>query len=280
VLLLAAECVGRASETSISLAAAVEIVHTASLVHDDVVDDSAARRGRRSANALWGNKVSVLLGDYLVAQAFDMLPKARREDWITQLLAVAQRMCEGQVRELRSAGRRLSERVYLEIVRAKTGALFGFCGRAGAETAGGSEAMLSALGEFGELFGVAFQFADDILDLVGSNGHSGKPEGRDLAERKFTLPLIMAAAADRDARVALEEIVRSGGAREEALRQAREIAQATLAIDAAWRRVRDWQEAARARLSVLPASGARDALLAMAGERFPLPMMTVKSRAR
>jgi octaprenyl-diphosphate synthase len=280
LLLLAAECCGGAEESSTALATAVEVLHTASLVHDDVVDDSTARRGRRSANALWGNKLSVLLGDYLVAQAFQMLPVADRDEWLSQLVGVAERMCEGQVRELRAAGRRLSERAYLEIVREKTGALFGFCGRAGAQTAGAPPRLVSVLGEFGERFGIAFQFADDILDLVGSNGQSGKPEGRDLAERKFTLPLIMAAAADRNAARTLEAMVRSGDATEQALREARDIAQATLALDAAWRRVAEWLEAARERLHELPPSDARDALFAMAGERFPLPMMTARSRER
>jgi len=274
VLLLAAECAGGATEGSIRLAAVAEIVHSASLVHDDVVDDSTSRRGRRSAKALWGNKVSVLLGDYLVAKAFDLLPAEERPRLVEEMAGVAKRMCEGQVRELRRAGRLASESEYLEVVRAKTGALFRFCARMGAETGGGSAEVVETLARFGEHFGIAFQLADDILDLAGCNGKSGKPEARDLGERKLTLPLILAASAGgRRVRGELMGLVQRDRIGAAEVRRAREIAEATHAVDEAWRRVHKWLASAREQLAPLPDSRARQALLLMAGERFPMPVM-------
>ena len=188
ILLLAAECAGGATETSLALASVVEVLHTASLVHDDVVDEAVSRRGRRSANAMYGNKVSVLLGDYLIARALNLIPPGESE-WLSPLVAeVAAAMCAGQVKEVRAAGAPLTEEEYVEIVKGKTASLFALCGRIGARSAGGPPEVVESLARFGESFGVAFQFADDILDLVGTNGRSGKPEGRDLAQRKFTSP--------------------------------------------------------------------------------------------
>jgi len=274
VLLLAAECAGGATERSIALAAVVEILHNASLVHDDVVDDSSSRRGRRSAKVVWGNKVSVLLGDYLAVNAFALLPEEDRKRLVVEMVGVATRMCEGQVKELRRAGRPVSEREYLEIVKAKTGALFRFCARVGAETAGGSAGLAEALAEFGERFGVAFQFADDILDLVGCNGRSGKPEARDLSEGKFTLPVILAASqGGREVRSELTRLVQKERITVAEIRRAREIAYATRAVDQAWQRVHEWLAAARAQLEPLPPSPAKQALMMIAGERFPLPVM-------
>jgi len=275
LLLLSAECAGRATESSVRLASLVEVVHTASLVHDDVVDGAVSRRGRRSANALWGNKISVLLGDYLIAQAFDLMLPGDRERFVPECARVAKRMCEGQVKELRGARRRLGEREYLEVVRAKTGSLFGFCGRAGAESGGGSEELAEALEGFGERFGVAFQLADDILDLVGSDGRSGKPERRDLAEGKWTLPLILAAEhGGRVVRGRLERMLEGERVAGEEMALAREMAEASGAIAAAWERVGDWLGAARERLETVPESAAKQALMMIAGERFPSPVMS------
>ena len=135
--------------------------------------------------------------------------------------------------------------------------------------------MAAALAQFGERFGVAFQLADDILDLAGCNGKSGKPEARDLHERKFTLPLILAASAG--GRQVRQELVRLAvgdrvGAAQ--VRRARQIVEATRAVDQAWRRVHEWLAAAREDLAPLPEGPAKQALLLMAGERFPLPVMT------
>ncbi len=274
VLVLSSECAGGATDTTVSLAAVVELVHAASLVHDDVVDEAARRRGRRSANALWGNKVSVLLGDYLIARALELLPRGARERFVPALARVAARMCLGQIAELRSAGRPLSEREYAEIARSKTGCLFGFCGQAGVQTAGGDPSLAMALAEFGERFGVAFQFADDILDLVGTGGQSGKPEGRDVSEGKFTLPLILAVEAGRtDVSERLQAIVSKRPRSETDILLVRELVESVGAVEAAWDRTRAWLDSAREQLDCIPDSPARSALAAACGELFPMPVM-------
>lgn len=274
VLLLSAECCGGATERSLAMAAIVEIVHAASLVHDDVIDEAPSRRGRRSAKDLWGNKISVLLGDFLIARAFRLLAEGASQELMSDLAEVASWMCQGQVRELRAAGRPLTEQEYLGIVRAKTGGLFGFCGRAGAETAGGEPALRKALARFGENFGVAFQLADDILDLVGSNGLSGKSEGRDLAERKWTLPLIHLYQGGGEAtREQLGELLAAEQLSADQVELVREMARAAGAISYAWGRAEERLAEARQQLSSVPEGPAKKALLALAGERFPMPVM-------
>lgn len=273
ILLLAAECSGRATEHALSLASVVEVVHAASLIHDDVLDSAPSRRGRRSPNALWDNKISVLLGDYLIARALDLLPAGHRERWVPELAELARRMCEGQIRELRAAGRALSEGQYLDIARAKTGSIFAFCGSAGAEMSGGPPGLAAPLRRFGESFGIAFQVADDILDLVGTDGQSGKPEGRDAAERKFTLPLILAAESSSEARAELGRIFAKAELSQEDVQAVRALARSAGAVDAAWQRVAQWLQSACEQLGAVPESDAKQALIALCGDRFPMPVM-------
>jgi len=274
LLLLSAECSGGANERSVAVASVVEIVHTASLIHDDVVDESQSRRGRRSARALWGSKLSVLLGDYLIARAFRLLPEQDHRELSTRLAEVARRMCDGQIRELRNAWRHVTEAEYLEIVAAKTGSLFGFCGGAGALTAGASLEAAAALARFGERFGVAFQLADDILDFVGTNGRSGKPAGRDFLEGKLTLPLIlMAERGGVEVREHLTRVMEARAVCLDELETVREMARATGAVEDAWGRFEEWLADTREQLALLPDTPARQALLDLAGEHFPLPVM-------
>jgi geranylgeranyl pyrophosphate synthase len=274
-LLLSADCAGGATESSIAMASLVEIVHVASLIHDDVIDDAVSRHGRRSAKDRWGNKVSVLLGDYLIACALNLLPPDDGHKYTLGLARVAARMCAGQIDELRAAGRRLTEKEYLDIVLAKTGSLFSYSCESGADTAGGSPDLKQALAAFGENFGVAFQLADDVLDLVGTNGQSGKSEGRDLAEGKWTLPLILAYhRADDEARAGLTSLLAPGAPSPIARDAAREIVRATGAVDHCWERVNESLAIARDHLAPLPDSQAKRALLALAGDRFPMPVMT------
>ena len=274
LLLLSAECSGGANQRSVAVAGVVEIVHTASLIHDDVVDESQSRRGRRSARAVWGSKLSVLLGDYLIARAFHLLPEQDHRELSTELAEVARRMCEGQIRELRNAWRQSDEAEYLEIVGAKTGSLFAFCGSAGARTAGASAEAAAALARFGDHFGTAFQLADDILDFVGTDGRSGKPAGRDFLEGKLTLPLIlMAERGGAEARAYLMRVTAARAASLDELEAVREMARATGAVEHAWRRFEACLAEARKQLAPLPDTPARQALLDLAGEHFPLPVM-------
>jgi len=275
LLLLSAECVGGANDSSVAMASLVEMIHAASLIHDDVIDDAASRHGDRSARIAWGSKVSVLLGDYLIAGALGLFPQDHSGRLISGLSSAAARMCQGQVNELLATGRRMSEEEYLQIIRDKTGSLFSYCGAAGVETVGGPAGLGKALARFGESFGVAFQLADDILDLIGSNGQSGKSEGQDLAERKWTLPLIYAyQQGEEPVRDRLASLLASAELSVEMVEMVREIAWATRAIGYAWGRVEEWLRRARDELADAPACRAKQALLALAGERFPMPVMT------
>lgn len=179
----------------VRLAAAVEFIHTATLLHDDVVDESAQRRGRPTANLLWDNQSSVLVGDYLFARAFQLMVEARSLRVLDILSNAAATIAEGEVLQLSSAqDLATTEDIYLQIIRGKTAALFSAATQVGGVIAGRSENVVKALFDYGDALGIAFQMADDLLDYQGNSGATGKNVGDDFRERKMTLPLIKAVA--------------------------------------------------------------------------------------
>lgn len=190
VLLSAAACGGIRPE-HLKLAAMVEIVHTATLVHDDVLDEATIRRHLDTVNARWNNEVSILLGDYLLARAICL---ASSLDDIFACRAIsesARHMCEGELRQIESRGNYdLTEAGYLEIIAGKTAALTSCCCRLGAYYAGADAAVCETMARYGHDLGVAFQIADDVLDMVGEESAVGKSLGTDLLKQKATLPLI------------------------------------------------------------------------------------------
>lgn len=195
-LLLSCACFGPLSARARDLATAAEIVHMATLLHDDVIDDGDQRRGRPTSRRVWGNAVSVLAGDMLLVEALRLasLDAGDRVTW-TELVATLGRLVDGEIIQLR--GRisvNLEEATYFEIVRGKTASLFEWALRAGARTGGAPESAIEALGRFGAAIGVAFQLVDDLLDYEGDAAKTGKTLFADLAEGKVTLPLIRAAA--------------------------------------------------------------------------------------
>jgi octaprenyl-diphosphate synthase len=195
-LLLAHACFGPVSPRARDLAAVAELVHMATLLHDDVVDDGDERRGRPTARRVWGNAVSVLAGDLLLVEALRLGSRAHAETW-SELLDTLRRLVDGEVVQLR--GRlvvSLDEATYFEIVHGKTASLFGWGLRAGAREAGAPAGAVEALGAFGVHLGVAFQLVDDVLDYDGDPAATGTTMLADLAEGKVTLPLLRAAAAD------------------------------------------------------------------------------------
>ena len=175
------------------LAATVEFIHTATLLHDDVVDESEKRRGRPSANLLWDNQSSVLVGDYLFARAFQLMTEPGRMDVLRVLSNAAATIAEGEVLQL-SAAQDLAttEDTYLKVVRGKTAALFSAATEVGGMIADAPEDVVKALFTYGDALGVSFQIADDVLDFGGFSGATGKNIGDDFRERKLTLPLIKA----------------------------------------------------------------------------------------
>lgn len=196
LLLLCSRLVSSSTKTSgdaIQLAAVVELIHTSTLVHDDVIDEAKTRRGRPSANALWGNQMSVLAGDWLYMQAFQIAMRQRNFAVLDILIGLTQMMVEGELLQLDRLGRiDVSEADYMELVDRKTASLFNACCRLGAMAGGSDDAQAARLGEFAWNLGMAFQLIDDILDFTSKENILGKPVGNDLAEGKVTLPLLYA----------------------------------------------------------------------------------------
>jgi len=200
--LAAARLCGYDGEDHRKLAATVEFIHTATLLHDDVVDESEKRRGRPTANLLWDNKSSVLVGDYLFARSFQLMVETENLRVLNILSNAAAVIAEGEVLQL-SAAMNLgtTEEIYLQVIRGKTAALFEAACEVGGVIAGQPEEVVRALATYGDGLGVAFQMADDLLDWGGTSGAIGKNVGDDFRERKLTLPVIRAIArADQEER--------------------------------------------------------------------------------
>ena len=192
-MLLAAGHAGYRGRSVIRLAAVVELIHTATLIHDDVIDSADTRRGRPSANTRWGNHRSVLAGDWLYMQAFQMAVAERNFRILDILIDLTQKMVEGELLQLAKIGRMdLTEEDAIELATYKTACLFSGCARLGAVLGGLSEAGEQSLAEYGRCAGLAFQLVDDLLDFTASAEQLGKPVLSDLKEGKVTLPLIYA----------------------------------------------------------------------------------------
>lgn len=190
VLLSAQACGGLRSE-HIRLAAMAELIHTATLIHDDVLDEATIRRHLDTVNARWNNEASILLGDYLFARAM-CIACSLEDSFAGRLVSeTTRRMCEGELRQVEGRGNySLSEADYFDIVAGKTAALTACCCHVGAHYAGASQSLCRAMAQYGHDLGIAFQIADDVLDLLGDEATVGKSLGTDLAKQKATLPLI------------------------------------------------------------------------------------------
>ncbi len=185
------------SPQAVDLAACSEILHSAALFHDDVIDSSRSRKGRSSANSLWGNQVAVIIGDYLMGVSFDVIGKLRRQDILDEYIQVALRLAEGVILELgRKANPDIQEAEYLDIISRKTASFFRAITRAGVMLAGSPKEMVDNAGRFAFNFGMVFQITDDILDLFSEEYRTGKPRGLDIREGTYTLPLIYALRDD------------------------------------------------------------------------------------
>ena len=191
VALLAARACGCRSDNAVRLATIIEFLHTATLLHDDVVDKSARRRGRPSANALWGNAPSVLVGDFLYSRGFQLMVKLDSMTIMAIISHATNEIAEGEVMQLANIGRvGTTEREYREVVRRKTAMLFQAAAHTGAVLGASDAGIVEALRAYGLRFGMAYQLVDDWLDYAGDSGVMGKNPGDDLAEGKVTLPLI------------------------------------------------------------------------------------------
>jgi octaprenyl-diphosphate synthase len=263
LLLLSARACGRVTSAHHTLAAVVEMIHAATLVHDDVLDGARVRRRVPTVNALWGTKTSVLLGDYLFTHAFHLASTvdARACGLIGE---ATDRVCEGELCQVLQAGNLdLGEEEYFDIIDGKTAELTSVCCRLGALYAGAPAEVVEGLARFGRYAGQAFQIADDLLDLVGDEKATGKSLGTDLEQGKMTLPLIhlLRSLPERQAARARQALCGEDDNRREALRP---LLQQAGSLQYALGKALDLAAAARAELAVLPPSPCRGVLEAMA----------------
>lgn len=255
---------GAARQGHHELAAVVEFIHTATLLHDDVVDESELRRGRNTANAQFGNAASVLVGDFLYSRAFQMMVGVGSMRVMQVLADATNTIAEGEVLQLMNChDPDVDETRYLDVIRRKTAKLFEAAARLGAVLAGATPAIEAGLAEYGTRLGTAFQLIDDVLDYSGEAAAIGKSLGDDLAEGKPTLPLIraMAHGAPEQAAQVRHAIVEGG---REDFAQVLAVVRATGALDYAREVAVREAEAARAALTPLPPSKHKESLLELA----------------
>ncbi len=250
----------------VHLAATVEFIHTATLLHDDVVDESAQRRGRPTANLLWDNKSSVLVGDYLFARSFQLMTETDNISVLRILSDAAATIAEGEVLQMTAAqDLATDEAIYLQVVRGKTAALFSAAMEVGGVIAGKDEATTQALFDYGDALGIAFQIVDDLLDYQGQSSATGKNVGDDFRERKLTLPVIKAVAkADSEERAFWSRTIEKGQQDEGDLDHALDLLHKHDALEETKRDAIAWADKAKASLGALPAHDLRDMLIDLA----------------
>jgi octaprenyl-diphosphate synthase len=265
LLLLVAKALGYQGRHHITLAAVIEFIHTATLLHDDVVDESSLRRGRNTVNDLWGNAASVLVGDYLYSRSFEMMVTAQSLRIMEILSRTTTAIAEGEVLQLLNCNNAAtSEESYLQVISRKTAILFSAAGQLAAVLAGANEAVEQAMSAYGQHLGIAFQLIDDVLDYKANPEDLGKNLGDDLAEGKPTLPLIQALQqSDEQQAAVLRKAIEEGN--RDAFNDVYAIIQATDAIAYTERRAQEEAQKAIACLDCLAESPAKTAMATLAG---------------
>ena len=254
ITLAAARQYGYGGKEHLKLAAAVEFIHTATLLHDDVVDESVLRRGRPAANTVWGNKPSVLVGDFLFSRAFQLMVETGAPQVLGVLANASAVIAEGEVMQLRSSKNlAVGEADYLKVITAKTAALFAAAAEAGAMIAGADAAHARAMHAYGHNLGIAFQLVDDALDYSGRQAVMGKTVGDDFRECKVTLPIILSLVnASEEERRFWRKTIEVGVQEEGDLSRAIEFLERGGALAATVERARRYAREAREALSIAP----------------------------
>jgi len=266
ITLAAARQFGYRGDAHVKLAAAVEFIHTATLLHDDVVDESALRRGRPAANTLWGNKPSILVGDFLFSRAFQLMVEVGLPQVLGVLANASAIIAEGEVLQLRSSKNlAIGESEYLKVITAKTAALFAAAAEAGAMAARADPTQWVAMREYGHNLGIAFQLVDDALDYSGRQAVMGKSVGDDFRESKMTLPVILSLprASDEERRF-WRRTIEVGVQEEGDLSRAIEFLERGGALGETIERARAYAKAAREALSACTESEIKAALAEIA----------------
>jgi octaprenyl-diphosphate synthase len=264
LVVLAARAAGATDSTHIPAAALIEFIHTATLLHDDVVDDSARRRGRETANEAFGNPASVLVGDFLYSRAFQMMSALDSAAVIRVMADATNTIAAGEVMQLMNSGDPDTTEIrYMDVIYRKTARLFEAGAQIAAIVARAPEPVEAALTRYGKHLGIAFQLVDDALDYQGDSGELGKNVGDDLAEGKPTLPLIHALAhADADSAALIRSAIQQGGTEQQA--PILEVVERAGGLDYTAQIAEREAEKAEAALAGVPASPYRDALAGLA----------------
>ena len=265
LLLLSAKLVGETNPICIHLGAVVEMIHTATLVHDDIIDVAETRRGKPSTNILWGNHTSVLAGDWLYMQAFQIALRQRNFHVLDILIALTQSMVEGELLQLERIGKvNITEADYMELIDRKTAGLFSACARLGVVAGAGTDDQEQRLGEFAWNLGMAFQLIDDVLDFTAREKVLGKPVGGDLREGKVTLPVIYGLQACSGAdRSLIEQVVRERSYTNVPFDSVLNILESSGGIDRVRERAIAFADKARAAIHEFPESPYQRALAAV-----------------
>jgi len=265
MLLLSARMCGYRGNSIIRLGAVMEMIHTATLIHDDVIDETNLRRGRPSANSRWGNHRSVLAGDWLYMQSFQLALRERNFRILDVLIELTQNMVEGELLQLDLIGRMdLTDRQAIELSYRKTACLFSGCAQIGAVLASQDPEVEQGLADYGRFAGLAFQLVDDLLDFTSDPEKIGKPVLNDLKEGKVTLPLIYALEdATRDESELVAAVLSERSMTEERAARILNLVRRTGAIDRARSLAHDYAAQAKASMPELPDSEYRRALLAV-----------------
>ena len=266
VLLMAARLSGYSGDRAVLYAAVVEFIHTATLVHDDIIDDAYLRRGRLAVHSRWGNDITVLLGDYLYIKSMALALTHDTLEIVRLLCDVTLKMIEGELYQLTKNGDAdITEEEHFDIMRRKTAYLFGGCAQIGGLLGSVSKEREHALREYGFNLGIAFQLVDDLLDYTGDAETVGKPIGSDLREGKVTLPLIHLQRQEPDgigSRI-IRDAVASRSVTEDQWNELRRGLREHASIDYAYRRAIEFADGAKKHLYAFPPSPERDALVAL-----------------
>ncbi len=264
IVLLAARAAGGDGSRAARFGAVVEMIHTATLVHDDIVDGADTRRGRESLNHMLGNDLTVLIGDYLYIRSMSLAAGAGNLRVVEMICGLTQRMIEGMLLEMMRGGTiGVTREEHLNILRLKTAYLFHGCGRLGAMLCDAEPAVEEALGEYGMNLGMAFQVADDLFDFTASAADVGKPVLSDLKEGHLTLPVLHALQQEPESAGVVEEVLGSGTLADDSRRQILDLVQRRGGLVEARRVAEEYARSARAALAAVPPSRFRDALAAL-----------------
>ncbi len=266
LLILSAKLCGYEGKRHISLASVIEFIHTATLLHDDVVDNASLRRGIASANILWGNEASVLVGDYLFSKSFSIIVEDGDLGILKIISGATTRIAEGEVMQLASmSDPGITERKYIEVVKSKTAVLLATACQVGAMLGKASGELESALRDFGMDLGIAFQLIDDTLDYVSSEEKFGKSIGHDLEEGKVTLPLIHTLRrCTPPEKKRIEEVIMSETLEDEGFRTVVSLVSAYGGIEHTLQTAREYVEQGKSRIASFPDSPCLRALLSLA----------------